>query len=90
MTQSLLARQKGLSQMTLSNYENDKRKIHSSVFNKTWFKIQPEDMTAAENLRMFRKRMGLTIREIAAKMRISNVTYMKMEGGVHPDYLIAS
>lgn len=86
MSQAELAYEKELSQMTISNFERGVRDIPAAMFSPRWFIIEPKNMTKAENLRMFRMRRQLSVKEMAEKMLVSKVTYTKMEAGIHKDY----
>lgn len=78
LTQTELGAKFGLSQMSISNYEKGKREI-PSAFRKNWFAINIKDLTKGENLHMLRLRLQLSVKQIAIKMKISRVTYIKME-----------
>lgn len=85
LTQADMAEHFKVSQMSISNYELGRRRI-PALFAPSWFAIEPDDMTSGENLRMWRIRLGLGLREMAGKMRVSHVTYLKMEAGKHGEF----
>lgn len=78
LTQTQFGKKFGLGQVSISSYETGLRAIHRVIPPK-WFTLDPKELTKGENLRMLRYRMGLSVNEMAEKMRISRVTYFKRE-----------